>query len=280
VLVLSPSIEGTLRASQISPAHIHFFTVEPRLLFGLATFGERRVLEEAAAKPELSFQLIAASEPIAERFRQILCECRNRLRLRLHLLQLFLDSLGQSLEHEAIADSVEADAKKRLEVYLQTLPEWGLVDLTFGELAEQARCTPRHLNRVFRKLMGKPFREKQLELRLARAKELLATTQLRIRQVALESGFQSPNLFNGMFKRQIGISPGKWRRLVEKHEPTKSFRPRSSRLDRNTQGTVGISKDGPVSRHTGLPEVAISTASLAASRDACPPPLTQPSQGI
>src|SRR5215471_3037782 len=65
VLVLSPSIHGTFRASQISPAHIHFFTVEPRLLFGLATFGERRVLEEAAANPELSFQLIPASEPIA-----------------------------------------------------------------------------------------------------------------------------------------------------------------------------------------------------------------------
>jgi len=275
VLVLSPSLGGTIRASQISPAHIHFFTVEPRLLIGLVTLGERRVLEEAAEKPELSFQLIAGSEPIAERFRQLLCERRNRLRLRLQLLQLFLDSLGQSLEREASAKKVELDAKTRLEAYLKTLPEWGLVDVKFGELAEQACCTPRHLSRLFRQLMGKPFREKQLELRLARAEELLATTQLRVRQVAVESGFRSPCLFCATFKGQVGMSPAKWRRLVQKQEPIQLFRPTTSSLDRNTQGAAGISKNGAASQNTVLPEVAISTASLTSSCDGCPPARAQ-----
>ena len=272
VLVLSPSLGGTIRASQISPAHIHFFTVEPWLLIGLVTLGERSVLEEVADKPELSFQLIAGSEPIAERFRQLLSERRNRLRLRLQLLQLFLDSLGQTLEREASAKKVGLDAKTRLEAYLKTLPEWGLVDVKFGELAEQAGCTPRHLSRLFRQLMGKPFREKQLELRLARAEELLATTQLRVRQVAVESGFRSPCLFSATFKGQVGMSPAKWRRLVQNQEPIQSFLPS---LDRNTQGAVGISKNGVESQNTVLPEVAFSTASLTSSCDGRPPARTQ-----
>src|SRR5215471_11874871 len=58
-----------------------------------------------------------------------------RNRLRLHLLQLFLDSLGFNLDHAAITEKLDVDARKRLEVYLQTLPEWGLVDVKFSELA-------------------------------------------------------------------------------------------------------------------------------------------------
>jgi len=280
VLVLSPSIEGTIRASQISPALIHFFTVEPKLLVGLVTLGEQRILEEAADKAELSFQLLAAAQPIAERFRELLRERRNRLRLRLQLLALFFDSLGKSLDREAITDDL--DVRRRLEIYLKTLPEWGLVDVKFSDLAEQARCTPRHLSRVFRKFVGKPFREKQLELRLARAKELLATTRLRIRQVAVESGYRSACLFNEMFKSQVGMSPGKWRRLVQKQQAqaAKAYHPTTTTADRNGQGAAEFQQIGARSRNPVRAEATLPPASLLASRDACTPARAEANRGL
>ena len=55
------------------------------------------------------------------------------------------------------------------------------------------------------------FREKQAQVRLARAQELLATTESKVVEVALESGYQSLSLFNLMFKRRFGMTPARWR---------------------------------------------------------------------
>lgn len=55
------------------------------------------------------------------------------------------------------------------------------------------------------------FNDKRSELRLARALELLATSQLKVVDVALESGFKSLSQFNQLFARRFGISPGRWR---------------------------------------------------------------------
>jgi AraC-like DNA-binding protein len=86
-----------------------------------------------------------------------------------------------------------------------------LLELSFARLASQARCSPRHASRLFTELVGVSFREKQAELRLARACDLLATTDSKVAEVALESGYQSTSLFSAMFKQRLGISPAKWR---------------------------------------------------------------------
>jgi two-component system response regulator YesN len=72
-------------------------------------------------------------------------------------------------------------------------------------------CSARHLNRLFREEMGASFREKQIELRLARACELLATSNAKVVEVALESGYQSSSVFSELFKKHFGLSPGQWR---------------------------------------------------------------------
>jgi len=71
------------------------------------------------------------------------------------------------------------------------------------------------VSRIFTAVVGVSFREKQSEIRLMHAKELLATTETKVLQVAMESGFQSVSLFNLMFKKRFGITPGKWRDRVK-----------------------------------------------------------------
>jgi AraC-like DNA-binding protein len=103
------------------------------------------------------------------------------------------------------------DARERLQEFLRQTPTSELLHVSFAELAQMTRCTPRHLNRIFNDLVGMSFRDKHTELRLARACELLATTESKVVDVALESGYQSLSLFNLMFTRRFGTSPGKWR---------------------------------------------------------------------
>jgi methylphosphotriester-DNA--protein-cysteine methyltransferase len=43
------------------------------------------------------------------------------------------------------------------------------------------------------------------------ARELLATSNSKVVEVALESGYKSLSMFNLMFTRRFGTSPGRWR---------------------------------------------------------------------
>ena len=99
------------------------------------------------------------------------------------------------------------------------MPASDLLGLDFSELAQMTRCTPRHLSRIFHEVVGSSFRERHTELRrLARARELLATTESKVVDVAMESGYQSLSLFNLMFTRRFGMSPGRWRQTLRNNK--------------------------------------------------------------
>jgi iron complex transport system substrate-binding protein len=87
-------------------------------------------------------------------------------------------------------------------------------------------CTPRHLSRIFQELIGTSFRQKQMELRLSRAIELLSTTDSKVVDVAFGSGYRSLSLFNQLFKRRYGVSPARWReQLTSRKRPSRRGRP-------------------------------------------------------
>jgi AraC-like DNA-binding protein len=130
---------------------------------------------------------------------------------RLQLLQVFMDLFDAELQKESVGPESGSDAKERLLKFLQEVPASELLHIKFSEIVQMTRCTPRHLSRIFREVVGMSFRDKHAELRLHRACELLANSESKVVDVALESGYQSLSLFNQMFARRFGMSPGKWR---------------------------------------------------------------------
>jgi AraC-like DNA-binding protein len=125
---------------------------------------------------------------------------------------LFVQAFGEELaNNRAASPQIVVDAKSRLINLLNETSPAELLDLTFADLMQETRCTARHLSRIFHQVVGMTFREKQAQVRLLRAQELLATTESKVVEVALESGYQSLSLFNLMFKRRFGLTPAKWR---------------------------------------------------------------------
>lgn len=212
VLAHAPNVQGSIRASQLGGLSLHSFLVYPERLVGLMTLSEQRFFEAAAFKEGILPQFLPPSSPVASKMKE-LCAARNGsgAAIRLQLLQLFFEVFGNELEQEAPKLEVVSDAKARLWVFLKQTPTSDLLHISFTELVQMTRCTPRHFSRVFREVVGLSFRDKQAELRLARACKLLATTESKVVDVALESGYQSLSLFNLMFTRRFGMSPGKWR---------------------------------------------------------------------
>jgi len=211
VIVASAGAHGHIRASQLNSMSIHCFSVIPSRLTGLITLNEQDFLRNAAAQSGLAFQVFSASSVVACRMKDLRA---NRdatgLLFRLSLLQLFVEIFEGKLD-QAAPPQDSGDARERLRAFLATAPPDVLSEMSFDELARITRCTPRHLSRIFFEQMGMSFSDKRAETRLARACELLATSKSKVVEVAFESGYKSLSLFNQMFTRRFGISPGKWR---------------------------------------------------------------------
>jgi AraC-like DNA-binding protein len=232
VLLMAGDRQGHVLASQLNAMSLLSFSVMPERLAGLITLGEQNFLTQAASRGDLAFQIFPAANPVALKMSG-LCAGRNRggLAFRLALLQLLVEALGAELER--IAPGPEnTDATQRLRLFLKETPQDALLEISFDELAQMTNCTSRHLSRIFFTVVGMSFSDKRAEIRLARARELLATSQSKVVEVALESGYKSLSLFNQMFTRRFGISPGRWRKKngtdgagVKNRRTTKRQRP-------------------------------------------------------
>ena len=209
VLLAAAGVPGRIRAAQFNELSLFCFNVIPARLTGLLKFGEREFLDQMAAQ---GLRVLPPDNPIASKLDELRgSRDGSGLFFRLMLLKLFLEALGKELE-QFITSRRDEGAKERLRSFLAERPPETLLETSFRDLARMMNCTPRHLSRTFNESVGSSFRDKRAEIQLTRARDLLANSNSKIVDVALESGFKSLSLFNMMFARHYGISPGRWRR--------------------------------------------------------------------
>jgi len=230
VLVVAGEAQGRIRASQLNGMSLCAFNVVPSRLSGLITLGEQDFFKQAAGRTESAFQILPPENPIAAKMKESGAGRNGEgLLLRLTLLQLFVEAFGKELA-QPVPGKESADARERLRDFLQKTPPDALLEISFSELAQMTHCTPRHLSRIFYELVGMSFRDKRAEIRLSHARKLLATSQCKVVEVALESGYKSLSLFNLMFARRFGISPGRWRQKHGLNGGTEPLRTKSRRF--------------------------------------------------
>lgn len=85
--------------------------------------------------------------------------------------------------------------------------------LSVEGLAQQVHLSAVHLSQLFRRQMGQPIMRFVEAQRIGRARELLQTTQLPIKQVASMTGFENPLHFSTRFRLNTGRSPRQYRRV-------------------------------------------------------------------
>lgn len=82
------------------------------------------------------------------------------------------------------------------------------------DLAEAAGLSPNHFLRVFKLATGDTPYHFLRARRLERARRLLAEDAMPLAELALECGFANQAHFTAAFSRELGISPGRYRRAV------------------------------------------------------------------
>jgi AraC-like DNA-binding protein/mannose-6-phosphate isomerase-like protein (cupin superfamily) len=79
-------------------------------------------------------------------------------------------------------------------------------DISLETLAASLYISPRHANRLFRKMFGTTFGKTLRMLRLTYAKSLLQTTDLSVDAIAERVGFSSAQALRKIFKQAEGIT--------------------------------------------------------------------------
>ncbi|HYY93436.1 MAG TPA: helix-turn-helix domain-containing protein [Pyrinomonadaceae bacterium] len=87
-------------------------------------------------------------------------------------------------------------------------------DLPLEEIADAAHLSPFHFARLFKKLTGAAPHAYLASLRAARARELLAETDLSVTEVGARVGYMSSSHFARAFRQATGISPRAYRNAL------------------------------------------------------------------
>ena len=87
---------------------------------------------------------------------------------------------------------------------------------TVSELAQNVSLNPQYMMRLFKKETNMSVLEYVTEQRILRAKELLLSTDSSIENIAVQLGYYNYTYFMKVFKRNMGMSPGQYRKQYGK----------------------------------------------------------------
>ena len=107
---------------------------------------------------------------------------------------------------------IRGKARKVMPELISFLQREYRTDITGELLQEKFHYHFDYLNRQFKVWTGKSIFHYLKEVRMERAKTLLETGYYTVEEVATQCGFQDSFYFSKVFKKQTGVTPGKWKR--------------------------------------------------------------------
>lgn len=216
LLVLAPQAKGAIRASQLNEVVLYGFTFAPALLSGFFTLAEQHFFQIDAARMVEPVRFLPSTHPQARKMTELSSRHASAgdLMERGQLLELIIALFTEALARVPRPATRDISAQNRFQQLIAQMPDIELVHHTPEELANLCGCSSRHFNRLFREHFGESPRARQTELRLLKASQLLRSTDEKVIQIALDSGYRSLSLFNSLFKRRFGTSPSQWRRRL------------------------------------------------------------------
>ncbi len=138
-------------------------------------------------------------------------ELLARIRTQIHL-KLFLEKLIDKID-EKNKDKIDisASVKKKLEYTIDFLNNNFLDIISRENLAITLGISPDYFSRLFKQYTGKKVQEYLNELRIKYAANMLTSSNKKIIDIAMESGFETLRTFNRDFIKQMNISPSEYR---------------------------------------------------------------------
>lgn len=127
----------------------------------------------------------------------------------LHMLGFVLWQSRERLVHSC-------QNEQKIERAKITMKEKLMTDLDFCQLAESLNLSYSYFRKLFKDYTGTgPMRYFQ-ELKMSKAKQLLVTTDMQVKEILYALGYNTIENFYGAFKKHTGCTPIEYRRLMQR----------------------------------------------------------------
>ena len=123
------------------------------------------------------------------------------------LISLLRSSLG--LDISGNDEDSNGDLVERVKHFINTNRN---ANITSEDICRHIGCSRSLISHQFKEKTGIGLREYITSLRISDAKILLTNSDLSVTEVAFAVGFSSSNYFANVFKRDVGITPGEYRK--------------------------------------------------------------------
>jgi len=87
--------------------------------------------------------------------------------------------------------------------------------ITPEEVAQKINMSYSWFRKIFKEYTGFSPHQYLLELKIQKSKELLTNTNLSVKEIAYQTGFDNPDQFCNSFKKRTGITPGIYRNFSQ-----------------------------------------------------------------
>lgn len=140
-------------------------------------------------------------------------EIGNELLERFMVMELFIYiSRALKMEWENSIKNRSPKVKELIHVAVNYIGNNFERDISLADIAKFVFLSPSYFTRAFKEEMQISPINYLLKVRVARAKELLVETQMKISDIALSVGFANQQRFNEIFKKYAGVTPLQYRK--------------------------------------------------------------------
>lgn len=133
------------------------------------------------------------------------------LAIKSMLLEFFWRVLRYLRRHGSVAETaaIKPEIKKAI-LYLTDR----YATVTEKEVADLCHLSYHHFSYLFKKSIGKNFKDYLLDLKIRQAEKLLLSTEKSVTEIAQDINFSTASHFITQFKKKTGITPQKFRKTL------------------------------------------------------------------
>ncbi|MBQ7337360.1 MAG: helix-turn-helix transcriptional regulator [Clostridia bacterium] len=183
----------------------------------LASGEELRLLSVFTNRPERFCHILPLDETVAQRLSQLLSFAEEECARREDAFPRAVDDLVRAallylLRSYPAFFPDDSESNAAVIVAVRRTIEHRLRDeLSLAELGQQFHLNPYYLAHRFKAVTGYSVKNYQLRCRVAAARMLLESTELRMTEICERVGFSDVSSFSRYFRREVGVTPTQYR---------------------------------------------------------------------
>lgn len=177
------------------------------------------MVDKDAVKPYFSLKGTAVKE-VEKIFERMVDEYENKkpffeLGMRAEFLKLLAIIIR---EYNRVPDNSENinynKHRKSISIALDYMKDHYKEKIYLDDICKIMLVSPTYFSCIFKQITGKTFVEQLNAIRIQKAKELMMDHNKTMGRIAMEVGFSDLAYFNRVFKKEVGVSPGKFRTFL------------------------------------------------------------------